>query len=68
MKTQPNVVSTGMLRSCKSIQALAAESGVSPRTIRRAMRGENVNPEQLGRILKALKIDPKDAIEQGVAE
>ena len=66
MKVKPNVIRAGILKSCCSIQALSEKAGVSTRTVRRALRGERINLEQLGRILNALNIAPEDAIEPEV--
>lgn len=44
-------------RSCKSAAELVRESGLAQSTFNRAMRGEDVKPETIGKIACALGVD-----------
>ncbi len=48
-----------------SIRELAAVSGVSINTISRSQNGGMVKLSTLGRIAKALNVDPADLIQEG---
>lgn len=44
-------------------QTLALKAGISRQTISAVMNGRNCRPELLGRIAKALEVEPEDIIE-----
>lgn len=47
-----------MARACANAQDLAAASGLPPQTINAAIRGRSVRPATLGKIARALAVDP----------
>lgn len=51
-----------MARACMATRDLAAAADVSPQTINAALRGQNVRPAVLGRLARALGVDPTEII------
>lgn len=51
-----------LARSCKRLSDLRDE-GLSPQTLTRVRRGMDVMPVTVGKIAKALGVDPADIIE-----
>ena len=51
-----------LARNCLSISALR-EKGLSPQTLTRIRNGAEVKPVTVGKIAKALGVDPADIIE-----
>ena len=49
-----------MARACMATRDLAAAVDVSPQTINAALRGQNVRPAVLGRLARALSVDPAE--------
>lgn len=47
-----------MARACLGTQDLAAAAGVSVQTVNAALRGQSVRPAILGRLARALGVDP----------
>ena len=54
-----------LARKCISLSALR-DSGLSPQTITRIRNGAEVKPVTLGKIAKALGVDPENIIEKEV--
>lgn len=53
-----------MTRACMRPSAVSKESGVPTQTINRALCGRNVRIDTLGKICKALGIDPAEIIKE----
>lgn len=51
-----------LARNCVTISELR-NHGVAPQTLTRIRKGENVNPATLGKIAKALGVDPTEIME-----
>lgn len=51
-----------LARECKTITNL--RSGISPQTLAKAQKGENMRPYTVGRIARALGVDVADIIEE----
>lgn len=51
-----------MARACLNAQDLAEAAGLPAQTINAVIRGRNVRPATLGRIAKALGVDPADIL------
>lgn len=51
-----------LARSCKSLSDIRGD-GISPQTLSRIKKGEEVKPYTAGKIAKALGVDPVDIIE-----
>ena len=49
-----------MARTCMATRDLAAAADVAPQTINAALRGQNVRPAVLGRLARALGVDPTE--------
>lgn len=52
-----------LVRQRKSLQELRG-NGLSPQTLARIRRGENVKPKSIGALADALGVDPADIIEE----
>lgn len=53
-----------LARKRKSLRELRGE-GVSPQTLTRIRRGEDVKPKTVGGVAAALGVDPADLIQEG---
>lgn len=62
MKVDKPKLALAMARACVSTQDLAAAAGVSTQTVNAAIRGQNVRPAVLGRLARALGVDPVEII------
>ena len=62
MKINVDKLNMMLARRCMALTDL--RSGTSPQTLTRIMRGEEVKPRTLGRIAKALGVDPADIIQK----
>ena len=60
MNVDKSKVTLAMARACVSTQHLAVAAGVSPQTINAAMRGQSIRPAVLGRLARALGVDPAE--------
>lgn len=64
-----NAILLAMARRGLTVQELAELSEVPPRTLRDVMRGEPTRPKTLGKVAKALGVDPAElVIPEGVAK
>lgn len=52
-----------MAKACSSQAALADKAEISRQTLSAVMNGRNCRPELLGRIAKALEVEPEEIIE-----
>lgn len=66
MKLKRNRLRLEMMRCCVDVKTLAARAKVPPKAVYKALHGENIRPVTLGKIAKALCIDPAELIEQEV--
>ena len=62
MKIDTGKLDLFLARQCLSLSDL--RDGSSPQTLRRVRRGEEIKPRTVGRIAKALGVDPIDIIEK----
>lgn len=51
-----------LARQCKTISSLRC--GISPKTLQKVREGKEINPVVVGRLAKALGIDPLEIMEQ----
>lgn len=51
-----------LARNCKNLSSLRGD-GLSPQTLTRVMNGRDVKPVTVGKIAKALGVDPVEIIE-----
>lgn len=65
MKVEKAKLTLAMARACVSTQDLAAAAGVSTQTVNAALRGQNVRPAVLGRLARALGVDPAEIMDSG---
>lgn len=56
-------VSLLMAKTCINQMTLAARAGISRQTMSAVMNGRNCKPDLLGKISKALGVEPEDIIE-----
>lgn len=52
-----------MAKACTTQGALADKAGISRQTLSAVMNGRSCRPELLGRIAKALEVEPEEIIE-----
>lgn len=62
MRIDRNKVYLLLAKSLCTQQALADKAGVSRQTMSAVMNGRNCRPELLGRIAKALEVEPEQII------
>lgn len=62
MRIDNNKLNLLLAKRCMNLRDLRA--GTSSNTLTRIRRGENVLPATIGRIAKALDVDPADIIEE----
>lgn len=63
MKLNRNKVSLLMAKQLINQMAIADKAGISRQTMSAVMNGRNCRPELLGRISKALGVEPEEIIE-----
>ena len=62
MKVDRNKLELAMARACMNSAELPASAGLPRPTVQNAIVGKSVRPATLGRIAKALGVDPVDII------
>lgn len=62
MKTDKGKLTLAMARACMNPQDLAKEAELPPQTVNGVIRGKSVRPATLGKVAKALGVDPADII------
>ena len=62
MKIDRKKLNIELARSCKALSELRCE-GLSPQTLKRIMNGVDVKPVTVGKLAKALGVDPAELIE-----
>lgn len=63
MKTDVTKLQLAMARACVGTQELASTASVSAQTVNAALRGQNIRPAVLGRLARALGVDPADILD-----
>ena len=64
MKANKNKLRLAMARACMNPQDLAKAAEMPPQTVNGVLRGRSVRPATLGRIAKALGVDPTEILEK----
>ena len=64
MKANKNKLRLAMARACINPQDLAKAAEMPPQTVNGVLRGRSVRPATLGRIAKALGVDPTEILEK----
>lgn len=62
MKINGKKLEMELARNCKNLSSLRGD-GLSPQTLTRVMNGRDVKPVTVGKIAKALGVDPVEIIE-----
>ena len=65
MKVNRRKLELAMARACMESRDLPAAAGLPRPTVQNAIVGKGVRPATLGRIAKALNVDPVDLLEDG---
>lgn len=65
MKVDHKKLELAMARACMNPQDLAKAAEMPPQTVNGVIRGRSVRPATLGRIAKALGVDPAELIQEG---
>lgn len=60
MNVDKSKITLAMARACMATRDLAAAAGVSAQTISAALRGQSIRPAVLGRLARALGVDPAE--------
>lgn len=63
MRIESGRLAMVLARNCKTLSELRA-NGLSSHTLTKVSRGEEVRPVTVGKIAKALGVDPADIIEK----
>lgn len=66
MKVNKRKISYAMLRACMNSTDVSAKSGVPVVTVRKVISGHGTTCKTLGRIARALGVDPAELIDEGV--
>lgn len=64
MKADRKKLELAMARSCLNPQGLADPAEMPAQTVNRVLLGRGVRPATLGRVAKALGVDPADIIKE----
>lgn len=64
MKAEINKLRLAMARACMNPQDLAKAAEMPPQTVNGVLRGRGVRPATLGRIAKALGVDPAEIVKE----
>ena len=64
MKADTNKLRIAMARACMNPQDLAKAAQMPAQTVNGVLRGRSVRPATLGRISKALRVDPAEILEK----
>lgn len=64
MKADKSKLTLAMARACMNPQDLAKAAELPPQTVNGVIRGRSVRPATLGRVAKALGVDPADIIKE----
>lgn len=64
MKANRPKLTLAMSRALMNPQDLAKAAGLPPQTVNGVIRGRGVRPATLGKVAKALGVDPSEIIEQ----
>lgn len=69
MRPNKDVILLYMARRGMSVQELSEQSEVTPRTLSDVLSGKPTRPKTLGKVAKALRVDPAElVIPEGVAK
>jgi DNA-binding Xre family transcriptional regulator len=64
MKVDRKKLELAMARACMTSAELPAAAGIPRPTVQNAVVGKSVRPATLGRIARALKVDPAELLEE----
>lgn len=64
MQIDVEKLEVALARNCKTLSDFRRD-GLSPQTLTRVRKGAEVKPVTVGKIAKALGVDPADIIEKG---
>ena len=64
MKVDRNKLKLAMARACMNSAELPAAAGLPRSTVNNAIVGKGIRPGTLGRIAKALGVDPAELLEE----
>lgn len=63
MKANRNTLQVAMARRCMTLKTLADAAQMPESTVKNVLYGRNVMTNTLGRVCKALGVDPADVVE-----
>lgn len=64
MKVNSTKLRLAMARACMNPQDLAKAAEMPPQTVNGVLRGRSIRPATLGRIAKALGVDPAEIVKE----
>lgn len=64
MNANKKLIKIAMARSCMNAADLAAASGLPRPTVNNVIAGRNIRPATIGKVAKALGVDPVELIEE----
>lgn len=65
MRADKDKLLLAMARACMNTRDVVRETGMPEMTVKNVISGKGVKPATLGRVAKALNIDPADILEKG---
>ena len=65
MRADKNKLLLAMARACMNTRDVVRESGMPEMTVKNVIAGKGVKPATLGRVAKALNVDPAEIVEKG---
>ena len=63
MRANRNTLQVAMARKCMTLKKLASAAQMPESTVKNVLYGRNVKANTLGRVCKALDVDPAEVIE-----
>lgn len=65
MRADRNKLELALARACMTPESLSTAAGMPRPTVNNVITGRSVRPATLGRIAKALNVDPSELLEEG---
>lgn len=66
MKADKAKLTLAMARACMDTQDLAKAADMPPQTVNGVIRGRSVRPATLGKVARALRVDPAEILKEEV--
>lgn len=64
MKADKKKVDLAMARACVDVRGVSELANMPPNTIQRMLRGNSVRPATIGKVARALGVDPAEIVKE----